>query len=54
MALYVANLLLNDLCRKAEAARFLGQVKAPYPNEPMVDQLMKATEKAVAESAVLR
>ena len=49
MALYVANLLLRDLGRKADAARFLGQVRALYPNEPMVDQLIKITDKAIAE-----
>ena len=48
VALYVANILLRDLGRKADAARFLAQVKALYPNEPMVDQLIKITDKAIA------
>lgn len=51
VALYVANLLLRDLGRKADAARFLVQVKSLYPNEPMVDQLIKITDKAIAEGA---
>jgi hypothetical protein len=49
VALYVANLLLRDLNRKADAARFLGQVRSLYPNEPMVIQLIKITDKAIAE-----
>ena len=47
VALFVAN-LLRDLQRSPDAARFLVQVKALYPNEPMVDQLIKITNKALA------
>lgn len=51
VALYVGNLLLRDLGRKTDAARFLGQVKTLYPHEPMVDQLIKITDKAIAGGA---
>ena len=47
MALFVAN-LLRELKRLQDAAKFLTQVKALYPQEPMVDQLIKITDKAIA------
>lgn len=47
VALYVAN-LLRDMKRAPDAVRFLAQVKTLYPNEPMVDQLIKITNKALA------
>jgi hypothetical protein len=47
-ALLVASLLARDPSRLADAARFLKQVKALYPREPMVDQLIKSTDKAIA------
>lgn len=47
VALFVAN-LLRDLKRLQDAAKFLTQVKALYPQEPMVDQLIKITDKAIA------
>jgi hypothetical protein len=49
--LLVGNLLLKDGRRLPDAARFLERVKALYPSEPMVDQLIKATSKAVAAGA---
>jgi hypothetical protein len=47
-ALFVADLLARDPRRLADAARFLAQVKALYPREPMVDQAIKITNKAIA------
>ena len=47
-ALLAANLLAKDRKRLPEAARFLERVKALYPNEPMVDQLIRSTAKAIA------
>jgi len=44
-ALLVANILIRDPRRAADAPRFLAQVKTLYPNEPMVDQLIKAASK---------
>jgi hypothetical protein len=49
-ALLVANVLARDPRRLADAARFLSQVKTLYPNEPMVDQLMRTAQKAIAKS----
>jgi hypothetical protein len=49
-ALLVANLLLRDRGKADDAARFLAQVKTLYPNEPMVDQLIKAANKAIAQA----
>jgi hypothetical protein len=48
--LFVAN-LLRDLKRLQDAAKFLTQVKALYPQEPMVDQLIKITDKAIAAAS---
>ena len=50
VALFVAN-LLRDTKRLQDAARFLAQVKTLYPQEPMVDQLIKITDKAIAAVA---
>jgi hypothetical protein len=50
-ALLVANILLRDPRRLADAAKFLAQVKTLYPDEPMVDQLVKTANKAIAASA---
>jgi hypothetical protein len=50
VALFVAN-LLRDLKRLQDAAKFLTQVKALYPQEPMVDQLIKITDKAIAAAS---
>jgi hypothetical protein len=47
VALFAAT-LLRDLARLQDAAKFLTQVKALYPQEPMVDQLIKITDKAIA------
>jgi hypothetical protein len=49
-ALFVAELMARDRRRLADAARFLAQVKTLYPREPMVDQLIMSTNKALAES----
>jgi hypothetical protein len=46
--LLVANILMRDPSRRIEAASYLEQVKAAYPDEPMVDQLIKATSKPIA------
>jgi hypothetical protein len=43
-ALLVANVLMRG--RAHDAVRFLTQVKAIYPREPMVDQLLNAANKA--------
>jgi len=51
-ALLAANLLGKDRKRLPEVARFLERVKALYPTEPMVDQLIKATAKAIAAGGV--
>lgn len=45
-ALFAAGLLLKDERRLSAAARFLAQIKSLYPTEPMVDQLIRQTEKA--------
>jgi hypothetical protein len=50
-ALLVANILLRDPRRLADAAKFLAQVKTMYPDEPMVDQLIKTAHKAIAATA---
>ncbi len=50
VALFVAN-LLREGKRLQAAAKFLAQVKALYPQEPMVDQLIKITDKAIASAA---
>jgi tetratricopeptide (TPR) repeat protein len=49
-ALLVANVLLRDQGKAQDAARFLAQVKKLYPNEPMVDQLIKAANKAIEQA----
>jgi hypothetical protein len=50
-ALFAADVLARDPRRLAEAARFLGQLKTLYPREPMVDQLIKSTERSIAAAA---
>jgi hypothetical protein len=50
VALFVAN-LLREGKRLQDAAKFLAQVKALYPQEPMVDKLIKITDKAIASAA---
>jgi len=50
-ALLVANILLRDGRRLADAARFLAQVKTMYPEEAMVDQLIKTANKAITAVA---
>lgn len=47
VALFVAN-LLREQNRLQDAAKFLTQVKVMYSHEPMVDQLIKITAKAIA------
>jgi hypothetical protein len=50
-ALLAAELLARDVNQLPAAARFLAQVKALYPNEPIVDRLIRTTDKAIAEAA---
>jgi hypothetical protein len=47
-ALLVADVLTRDPQRLSEAARFLAQVKAIYPREPMLDQMIRKTDDAIA------
>ncbi len=49
-ALLVADLLARDAQQLPAAARFLAQLKALYPNEPMVDRLIRLTDRALAKS----
>jgi hypothetical protein len=48
--LLAAELLLRDPGQLQAAAKFLEKVKALYPNEPMVDRLIRLTEKAIAQA----
>ena len=50
-ALFVADVLGRDPQRLTEAARFLAQVKALYPREPMLDQMIRKTDDAIAAAA---
>ena len=45
-ALLAANILARDPARVADVVRYLEQVKALHPDEPMVDQLLKTLSKA--------
>jgi hypothetical protein len=47
-ALLAADLLAGDPQQLPAAARFLAQLKALYPNEPMVDRLIRLTDRAIA------
>jgi hypothetical protein len=47
-ALLAADLLASDARQLPAAARFLAQLKAFYPNEPMVDRLIRLTDRAIA------
>jgi len=49
-ALLAAELLARDANQLPAAARFLARVKVLYPDEPMVDRLIRLTDKAIAES----
>ncbi len=49
-ALLAADLLARDAQQLPAAARFLAQLKALYPNEPMVDRLIRLTDRALADS----
>ena len=49
-ALLAADLLARDTRQLAAAARFLAQLKALYANEPMVDRLIRLTDKAIAQA----
>jgi hypothetical protein len=48
--LLAAELLSRDPGQLHAAAKFLERVKALYPNEPMVDRLIRQTEKAIAQA----
>lgn len=47
-SLLAAELLARDEAQLQSAARFLAQLKTYYPDEPMVDRLIRLTEKAIA------
>jgi hypothetical protein len=48
--LLAAELLSREPGQLQATARFLERVKALYPNEPMVDRLIRLTEKAIAQA----
>jgi hypothetical protein len=50
-ALLAADLLARDAQQLPATARFLAQLKALYPNEPMVDRLIRLTDRAIARGS---
>ncbi len=47
-SLLAAELLSRDPAQLQAAARFLAQLKTYYPDEPMVDRMIRLTDKAIA------
>jgi hypothetical protein len=47
-SLLAAELLARDPAQLQATARFLAQLKTYYPDEPMVDRLIRLTDKAIA------
>lgn len=48
-ALLAADLLARDAQQLPAAARFLAQLKALYPNEPMIDRLIRLADRAMTQ-----